>query len=366
MTEAASEGLAVVARGAGTKIDWGRDPEHLDLVVDVSGLDGTVEHLAGDLVARVGAGVRVAELGALLARSGQRLTIDEMVGGSTIGGVIATGLCGPRRLGYGSVRDLLLGVTVVRADGVLARSGGRVVKNVAGYDLSKLYTGSYGTLGIIAEAFFRLHPLPGASRWIGASYADGRALAPPIAAVLGSQVVPAAVEVNRAGPDGRVEVSVLVEGGRRGVDTRSARVAEMLGPAAVVDPGPPSWWGTLPGSTTVKLSLELATVPSVLDAVAALSGDTGVEMTLRGSAGAGVVYVGSEVDEPGRLIEVVDRLRSLVRAVGGYAVVLRTTTPVRSVLDIWGPAPALELMRRVKEQWDPDRRLAPGRFVGGI
>ena len=162
--DAAERDQTVVARGGGTKLDWGRPPPKVDLLVDLLQMDRVLEHAAGDLIVRTEPGVRLSELQALLARSGQRLALDEVVPGSTVGGLVATGLCGPLRLGYGCVRDLLIGISLVRANGALAKSGGKVVKNVAGYDLGKLYTGSYGTLGVIAEAIFRLHPVPRVAR----------------------------------------------------------------------------------------------------------------------------------------------------------------------------------------------------------
>ena len=122
-------------------------------------MDQVIEHAAGDLVARVQAGTTMGQLAAVLATAGQQLALDAPAE-ATVGGVIATGTAGPRRFRYGAPRDLLIGLTVVRADGVVAHSGGKVVKNVAGYDLGKLFAGSRGTLGLITEATFRLHPLP--------------------------------------------------------------------------------------------------------------------------------------------------------------------------------------------------------------
>ena len=160
--------LAVVPRGAGTRIGWGAPPRAVDLVVDLSRMNAVLEHAAGDLIATVQAGARLADVQAALAPRGQRLALDERLGptgqpGATVGGTIATATAGPLRYAYGSVRDLLIGSSVVRADGTVTRSGGKVVKNVAGYDLGKLYTGSLGTLGMITEAVFPAAPAAGST-----------------------------------------------------------------------------------------------------------------------------------------------------------------------------------------------------------
>src|SRR6266566_2265966 len=180
MRAADEQGLAVVARGSGSRLDWGAPPRRCDLVVDTLRLDQVVEHAAGDLVARIQAGAGMRRLGEVLAAAGQQLALDPAPGDGpagqgpaggepastgTVGGTLATGTAGPRRLRYGTPRDLVIGITVVRADGTVASSGGKVVKNVAGYDLGKLFAGSYGTLGLIVEAVFRLHPLPTAAAY---------------------------------------------------------------------------------------------------------------------------------------------------------------------------------------------------------
>ncbi|HEV3462352.1 MAG TPA: FAD-binding oxidoreductase, partial [Actinomycetota bacterium] len=160
---AAADGLAGAFMGGGSKLGLGNPPERLDLVVETRGLDQVLEHAAGDLVVKAQAGVRLADLQAALAPAGQWLALDPPEPRATLGGVVAANASGPRRLRYGTVRDLIIGITVVLADGTVARAGGKVVKNVAGYDLAKLFCGSLGTLGLVAEATFRLHPLPAAA-----------------------------------------------------------------------------------------------------------------------------------------------------------------------------------------------------------
>ncbi|HTE74657.1 MAG TPA: FAD-binding oxidoreductase, partial [Actinomycetes bacterium] len=211
MGVAAGHDLAVVARGAATKLDWGLPPTRVDLVVDTTSLTGVVDHAAGDLVCVVRAGTPVRELQDALAGAGQQLALDTPFPGATVGGTVAVSTSGPRRLLHGTLRDLLIGITFVRADGVVAKSGGTVVKNVAGYDFGKLLLGSYGTLGLVTEVVVRLHPLPDARRVVVVRTSDPAAASAAAAAVTGSQLVPSAVEVDQQGTSPGA-VTVLLEG----------------------------------------------------------------------------------------------------------------------------------------------------------
>ena len=152
--------VAVAPRGNGTKIGWGAPPSSLDLVVSFRRMNRVLEHASGDMTATVEPGCTVADFQRRLAEHGQRLAVDPLFPEqATIGGILASNDSGSLRVRFGSLRDLLIGVTLALPDGTLARSGGKVVKNVAGYDLPKLAIGSLGTLGIITQAIFRLHPL---------------------------------------------------------------------------------------------------------------------------------------------------------------------------------------------------------------
>ena len=144
---AAAHGLTVVPRGRGTKMSWGTPPTSADVLLDVSALDQVLDHQAGDLIVAAQAGARLSDVQSVVAEAGQRLALDETVPGASIGGTLAANTSGPRRVATGTARDLLIGITVVRADGVVAKAGGRVVKNVAGYDLGKLMIGSFGHPG---------------------------------------------------------------------------------------------------------------------------------------------------------------------------------------------------------------------------
>jgi glycolate oxidase FAD binding subunit len=309
-------------------------------------MDRVLDHQAGDLIVDVQAGARLADVSTHVAKERQRLALDETVPGASIGGTLATNASGPQRLLVGTARDLLIGVTVVRADGVVAKAGGRVVKNVAGYDLGKLVVGSYGTLAVITEAVFRLHPEPEARRWVVAEPAD---LHDAVHAVVHSQVVPWAVEVDGA------TLAVLLGGRADGVGARARAVQELVG--GTVSDEQPAWWGSYPWRDG-EIGLKVTCVLSGLREVLAALRDAGARV--RGSAGAGVLYAALVVPDP------LEELRAVAARHGGTVVVVDAPDEVKASVDVWGPVPALDLMRRVKDQFDPDHRLAPGRFVGGI
>ena len=295
LRSAAALGMTTVARGAGTKLDWGAAPERVDLLLDLSGMAAVIEHVVEDLVVRVQAGCPLSGLQHVLNEAGQRLPLDEVVEGSTVGGVVATGICGPLRHRYGGVRDVVLGVSFVRADGVAAKSGSKVVKNVAGYDLAKLLTGSFGTLGVLTEVIFRVRPRPHHEALLLSKLDGPRELGERLMALGRSDSAPSAVEVFRDGI-GPVEVAVLLEGAAA-LDDRIAQVTSILGSTTLSSARPP-WWGRLPGPTTVKVAVPRRSVPDVLG-VADLLGPPGApgiaprgSPVVSGSAGVGVLYVG--------------------------------------------------------------------------
>lgn len=365
---AAQHDLTVVPRGGATKLDWGVPPTGADLVVDTTGLTGIVDHAAGDLVCVVRAGTPMAELQEQLAGAGQQLALDVPFAGATVGGTVAASTSGPRRLLYGTMRDLLIGVTFVRADGVVAKSGGTVVKNVAGYDFGKLLTGSYGTLGLVTEVVVRLHPVAAARRVVTVRTSSAAAVAAAAAAVTGSQLVPAAVELDQDGAEPGT-VTVLLEGIETGVDGRAGTATELLASYGQVDVTStvPEGFADLPfadGGTGLKVTSSMTGVGEVLAAARDLS--AAVPLRVRGSA-VGVLHVGVPAGaDAGDVAGVVDRLRSTASASDGSVVVLTAPPDVRAAVDVWGPVPGLELMRRLKDEMDPGHRLSPGRFVGGI
>jgi glycolate oxidase FAD binding subunit len=418
---AAQLGLAVLARGAGTRLHWGAPPERCDLLVDTRRMDTVLEHAAGDLVARIQAGVGLRQLADVLGAAGQRLALDPppaaaaadgtagAVGGTagtdgTVGGLIATGVAGPLRLRYGAPRDLLIGITVVRADGTVAHSGGKVVKNVAGYDLGKLYAGSHGTLGLITEAAFRLHPQPKAVAFVTLERANAAAAHAAIGAAVDSPLGPSAAELDWPGRGAPISAAILLEGDQDGVAERAARLRALLG-GAEVSADPPPWWGQSAAAaadgTVIRVAFWAGDLAAVLDLIAAAAAASGLDPAVSGSGAAGVLHVGLPGSAaPGAVAGLLTALRTAlsrgtVLAVGlaatasaaaaigqvsagptargtagptapGSATVLHAPPAVRDVADIWGPVPSLALMRAVKDQFDPEHRMAPGRFVGGI
>ena len=397
LAAAAAAGRTVVPRGAGTKQCWAPPPSTVDILLDTGRISGVYRHEAGDLVATVGAGTPLSEVAATLARAGQRLSLTSGYPDATVGGVLATAEAGPLRLRYGTPRDLLIGARFVRADGVAAHSGGQVVKNVAGYDLGKLLCGSYGTLAVLTEATFRLHPLPPARAFVTRTVSEPAAVRDLVCALLAATVAPAAVELDlppvgrpgEAEPPGARrgggELVVLLEGSPSGVDERAEQVRRLLGGGALVHDEPPDWWGGYPfrpfrlgasdaaprpgavvepGGVGLKLSVPVTELPA---AIFAVHDAAGAAVSLRGSAGTGVLYAGLPPALPAdRVAAVVTAVRQTLLARRGWCVALGAPEEVRAQVDPWGPAPGLDLMRRVKQRFDPDRLLAPGRFVGGI
>ena len=383
---AAGYGLTVVPRGAGTGLSWGAPPSACDLVVDMRRMDQVIEHAAGDLVARVQAGATMGYLASVLASAGQQLALDAPAD-ATVGGVVATGTAGPRRFRYGAPRDLLIGITVVRADGVIAHSGGKVVKNVAGYDLGKLFSGSQGTLGLITEVTFRLHPRPAAEAWVTGDFApsDLTGAAAAAAAAAGSALVPSAVELLWADSPDVLRVGVLLEGTPSGVNARAKQMAELIAaagetPVVGLSETPFRWWEPIPEpaalGTVVRVTFWVSQLASVLEALAGAGASAGVRPAVSGSAGAGVLYAcldpAAVDDTAARFVSALrDRMSGVFAAaadgsglIRGGVTVLAAPAAVIAAAGPDRPVPGAGLMQAVKDQFDPGHRMFPGRLGG--
>lgn len=355
---AAADGLSVVPVGGRTKTSWAAPPTSCDLLLDTTGLDRVVEHVAGDLVVVAEAGVRLADLQEQLAGAGQLLGLDPPEAGATLGGVVSANASGPRRLRYGTVRDLLIGTTVVLADGTVASAGGKVVKNVAGYDLGKLYTGAHGSLGVVVSTTWRLHPVPPQRRAVVVELDDAAAAGPLAVRLARSTLTPSAVELlgTAAGP-GRLVV--VFESLAESVAAQARAAVELLG-GGVESESEPEGFGRRPGGPQ-DVVLRCAHLPTALpEVLAALPAGTAVTA----SAVTGVTYAAVPAHQS---VQVLPALRTALAPHDGSAVVLQAPEAVRDALDHWGPVgDALGLMRRVKHRFDPEGRMSPGRFVGGL
>src|SRR5947209_3579553 len=218
-------GLTVIPRGGGTKLDWGNPPRHADLVLSTARLGRVLEHAWGDMTATVQAGCTVAQFQRTLAEHGQRLALDPLwPDRATVGGILATNDSGALRTRYGSLRDLIIGITLALPDGTLAKSGGKVVKNVAGYDLPKLATGSFGTLGVITAAVFRLYPLPRDVCSMSLTAASTDTLCQIVLAVQDSRLAFTGLQL-RAESEGPPQLDVRFEGTTAGIQ---AQVNQLL------------------------------------------------------------------------------------------------------------------------------------------
>ncbi|WNV75359.1 FAD-binding oxidoreductase [Geodermatophilus sp. DSM 44513] len=355
---AAADRRTVVPVGGRTKTTWAAPPSSADLLLDLTGLDRVVEHVAGDLTVVAEAGVRLADLQASVGQAGQLLGLDPPEDGATLGGVVSANASGPRRLRYGTTRDLLIGITVVLADGTVAHAGGKVVKNVAGYDLGKLFTGAHGTLGVVVSTTWRLHPVPPARRVVTLELPDVAAAGSLSIALARSTLTPTAVElIGTAGGPGRLVV--LFESIAESVSDQARSAVALLG-GGTESEDLPDGFGRRPGGADDVL-LRLAFAPASL---AQVLGALPAGAAVSAHAGTGVCSVAVPA---GDAAAVLPGLRAALAPHDGTAVVQRAPDAVRDRLDHWGPVgDALDLMRRVKDRFDPERRMSPGRFVGGF
>jgi glycolate oxidase FAD binding subunit len=370
-------GLRVIARGSGSKLGWGNPPRALDLLLSTSRLNRVVEHAAGDMTATVQAGCTIADLQSHLARGGQRLALDPMwPNRATVGGVLATNDGGSLRAAFGSCRDLLIGITVALADGTVARSGGKVVKNVAGYDLPKLFIGSFGTLGVITEATFRLHPIPVAAQTLSFKLPAVDQLGLVLSACQECSLLLSAVQIELATDAPEPRLTLLAEATAAGaLADKVARItAAMQAAGAKAEPDSRSnpfearhclYDDTYDGAVCKVTCLPIAWV-ELASAAVHIASSLDVGFRLVGQAvGVGTIAFRSSEAEP--LVSAVQQMREKLESLSGTLVVQQGHDAVRSSIDAWGtPGDTLPLMRRIKHQFDPIGILSPGRYVGGI
>jgi glycolate oxidase FAD binding subunit len=372
MRALAADRLAVAFVGGGTDLDLGAPPARLDAVLHTRRLDRIREHAPSDQIVAVEGGMTLAELQRRLAPHRQRLAIDPpLPERATVGGIVAANAFGPRRTRYGPVRDLVIGITVIRADGVVARGGGKVVKNVAGFDLPRLFCGSLGTLGLVAEVVFRLHPLPEASATAAFEGLAAQDVAETVPVLRALGVEPTAVTALASG--GRFTLGVRFEGFAPGVRDQVERTLARAGGGARLEGAEEaSLWARhdavrRAGAVRAKVAFAPAALARALDALGPLQGAlSGGGLAVHPSVG--IALLAGDLADAAGAARGIGSAREALRALGNGSLVLAAApAALRAQVDPWGPAPGgVEVMRRLKRELDPDGRLAPGRFVGGL
>ena len=384
---ASEESLAVVPRGSGSALESGHPPDRVDIVLDLGGMDRVVEDNPDDLTATVEAGLTAGALAARLAPRRQWLPVDPPgAAARSLGGLVATGAHGPLRARYGTLRDFLLGVRFVQADGVITWGGARVVKSVTGYDVPKLMVGSLGTLGVLCELTLRLHPRSEAEATRLSTFDSVDAAAAFVARVLDSSLEPNRVELvngaalGRLGLPGHAPAAIAISVGsvEDAVRDQLAAVEELATAAGgKTEPCALDFWETYAAMLADAgrvLALHVSTPPSSLaaavDAVKTALTDLGFseEAVIAGCAALGTLDVllpESSVPIAARLVE---RVRGAVGDLAGHVIVRRAPVAVRRAVDPWGPVEPgpMALMRALRDEFDPRRVLNPGRFVGGL
>ena len=379
--------LKVLVRGGGTQLGLGLPPDSGDILLCTTRLADILEHEPHDQTISVHAGVRLADLEAHLAKTQQWLALDPpLSSAATLGGIISTNASGARRLRFGAVRDQILGIRVVLPDGTIARGGGKVVKNVAGYDLPKLYCGALGTLGVIVAANFRLYPLPAYSRTLLLTATSAALLGDLVLKLTASTLAPTAIDL--LGPRYRDRAPTLAVRFESNVpaaiadqlDALALFSGELAGSAQEMDgdtekefwQAADGWISTLPteigegsGSLLLKASLLPSGVSVWLSQLESLASAASLVTRWRAHIGHGIVRA-RIYGEVQALVDSVEVLRAAAHSTRGSLVVEDAQGDMGRRLDVWGPIDALELMRRVKWNFDPHSTLNPGRFVGGI
>ncbi|TPG35001.1 FAD-binding oxidoreductase [Mycolicibacterium hodleri] len=365
----------VLIRGGGTKLDWAGRVSDPDITLDTTGLAGVLTHNPGDMTASVLAGTTLAALQDHLADSGQWLALDPPSAGSgaTLGGLLATGDSGPSRLRCGGLRDLVIGVTLILADGTVARSGGHVIKNVAGYDLGKLVYGSLGSLAMVAEVVVRLHPRPAASLTAAAT-ADAKQATAAALALTASPLEPDAVEWVSGGPGEPGRLLVRFDGTQGSVEAAAVRSAALLADlgidASPVEDAASEWQGhaaAVRGADDQTI-IGVAGLPSGLAVLAERTFDSarraGLEAHIVSSAALGIHTVALRGDSAAAHAQVLSALREHAATHQTNVLLRQRSAEVDALVEPLGPAPStVALLRRIKAQFDPDGRWAPGRFA---
>jgi len=361
----------VLTCGSGSKINWGSLAKNIDIIVSTERINQLIEHAVGDLTVTVEAGMKFAQLQEILAKHHQFLALDPAFPDSaTIGGIVATADTGSLRQRYGGVRDQLLGITFIRADGQIAKAGGRVVKNVAGYDLMKLFTGAYGTLGIISQVTFRVYPIPETS---GTVILTGKAeaISQAVRTLQGSELTPTQADLLSSKLVTNLDLGTGIgliarfQSINESVQEQCKRllaIGEKLGLQGVIYLGNQeiNLWQRLPEQIHFHVTESTITCKVGVLPTAAVEIINQIDIGLiHISSGLGLVHLENK--------DQILPLRNLCAANYGFLSILSAPVELKERFDVWGyTGNGLQVMRRIKEQFDGNFILSPGRFVGGI
>lgn len=371
----------VLPCGNASKLNWGGLAKQIDVIINTSKLNGIVEHAVGDLTLTAEAGAKFSDIQDILSKKNQFLALDPAYPQmATLGGIVATADAGSLRQRYGGVRDMLLGISFVRYDGKIAKAGGRVVKNVAGYDLMKLFTGSFGTLGIISQVTFRLYPMPEASQTvvlIGA--AD--AIAEVNKILLASALTPVAIDllstelVNRLGLGKGMGLITRFQSVAESVQEQSNRLLEVgqklgLSGSSFSGNDEVNLWQRLQDSMWEdNMELAIACKIGVLPTTAVT---TLTQLDNLAPESMGLIHASSglgllKLDSSKLSSETILQMRNFCQLNSGYLTILEAPLAWKKELDVWGySGNALDVMRKIKQQFDPENIFSPHRFVAGI
>lgn len=387
-----SQNLTILARGGGSRINLGGIPDKIDVLLETSKLARLLEHEAPDLTCQVEAGLTLAALQTQLATKGQWLALDPPdAEQATLGGILASNTSGPKRLRYGTARDAVIGLQVVQANGEIARSGGRVVKNVAGYDLNKLYIGSLGTLGILVEANFKLQPIPAAERTLLLTFTNAEDAMRTVIAIQGSLLTPSALELidpaaasdmsNFFGlnlPHTGYTLAIDFEGSPVAIDRQIdearllTRTHSALMSSDLEGQEQNHFWDVVrehtQGTVTCKAAILVSQVARYLERVERICHRHELEAAIVAHAGNGILYIELRPsDATQRLIEAIIELRLQAQEARGSMVIERCPIDLKRRISVWGePGSDFYLMQRLKQQFDPKGTFVRGRFIGGL
>ena len=413
VASADSDGTALFPRGGGTRIALGGVPSRSGIVIDMTGIDQVVAHNYADLTATFQAGITMRQVSETLSQHGQLLAVDPpLPGRATIGGTLAAGVSGPLKWHFGHPRDTVIGMKVVQPDGQVTKSGGQVVKNVSGYDMSRLHVGGLGSLGIILEASFKLTPVPMYEKTIVAAYRSIEGAQSTALGIFNSHVMPLAMTAFDASAASRIgmetepsrwRLAVRLGGRSRTLDRQVDDVTSICGQSdsceleSMEGRSAERFWQSLrdfgwDAQTAPLLGIRASALPSDLCKIVSAVDQTqcpALDPSIVAQPAFGAVDIfwyirnpspdnrpvgalreapppddTSQADELRRMIS---QFQRAVAGIGGSAVVQLCPPEIKRDIDVWGgEPPGIETMRRLKKQYDPNNTMNPGRFVGGM